>query len=121
MMTDGVAAWSLVTFFAVLTGIAVAPKSRALFFPHYGRRHRLCGLIYFSWLIYGALDLACFSLSTIPPVGYDVTLGVLGRPSDSIANSLFLFAFCSSVYFLILPSLHLFTRIEHIIYRIVRC
>ena len=73
--------------FSLFVGIVVMLGGRRLFLPAYGRRHRLCGLVYFVWLICGFSDVAIRMMTggdtqhdRSPQVylAYDTILGILG-------------------------------------------
>ena len=71
-------------FFAAVISTA-ALGSRRLFGPRHGRRHRVLGLVYVGWLVYGCGDILgriffSSSLRYAPPnyLVYDVVLGALG-------------------------------------------
>mmetsp|Transcript_21636 Transcript_21636/g.41334 ORF Transcript_21636/g.41334 Transcript_21636/m.41334 type:complete len:322 (+) Transcript_21636:243-1208(+) len=64
-------------FFSVLMGVIVGIPG--LFLRRYGRRHRIMGLIYLTWLVIGFLSLpAVLPQPLVQPVVYDSMLGIFG-------------------------------------------
>ena len=87
-MLDTLVNAALLVFFARLA-LASAANARRLFAPRYARLHRLCGLVYFLYLIFGVADARLHLLPrrSAPLWTYDAICSLLGLATAYSAYS----------------------------------